>query len=114
MKVKPASVHFLANVGFSLNCAMSAFIRQHYAWFIQSRNPDVCPDILALSRSVLCDLRRDMRRGHRDLQRMESSRHAVTGRPGQYTGWWFGCHILKLFGPHVWQFILAHMSLSNM
>jgi hypothetical protein len=86
MNFSPASVHFLANVGFSLNCAMSAFIRQHCAWFLQSRNPDVFPDIPALLRFVLYDLRRDMRKDRRGSQRMESSRHAVIGHPGRYRG----------------------------
>lgn len=51
MKVRPASVHFLAKVGFSLSYHQVS----HYpklaklaAAIVQSHNPDVCPDSPAL------------------------------------------------------------------
>jgi hypothetical protein len=83
MKVKPASVHFLAKAGFSLNWSESVCIRPKNSVSVQSHNQDVCLDILALWQSVLSGLHPGMRKGRPDSQRTVSSRHAVIEHLGR-------------------------------
>ena len=78
MNVRPASVHFLANVGFSLSYLPVSLIPPHRVHeLLQSRSPDECPDSLAPSRFVLFYLHRDMPKGLRGLRRTASSVRVV-------------------------------------
>jgi hypothetical protein len=99
MKVRPASVHFRANEGFSLNYHYVSFDRRQFSCRenVQIRSRDECLGSLALLQSVLCGLHRDMRRGRRGSRHMASLGHAVIAHRDQCRAWLCGCRILKLF-----------------
>jgi len=100
MKAKPASVHFRANVGFSLSFALlSALVPllDILTGNLRSRNPDVCPRNPPVSPPQLSDLHQDMQLDRLGLSRKVSLRRVGIVRQGRCRGSSFECRTQMLF-----------------